>query len=78
MERGDGSGSLGRLLHVRHNNHHAYPESSRLGLKAGEWDIGWWVLRIFERLGLAWGLRGPETLPARLERRDLETTVTTP
>jgi fatty-acid desaturase len=57
-----------------HNNHHAYPESSRLGLKAGEWDLGWWVLRLLERLGLARNLRVPETLPARPERRDIGAT----
>ena len=27
-----------------HNNHHAVPGSARLGLAAGEWDPGWWVL----------------------------------
>ena len=27
-----------------HNNHHAFPGSARLGLRAGEWDPGWWVL----------------------------------
>jgi hypothetical protein len=33
-----------------HNNHHAFPGSARLGLHAGEWDPGWWVLRGFEHL----------------------------
>jgi stearoyl-CoA desaturase (delta-9 desaturase) len=50
-----------------HNNHHAFPGSARLGLHAGEWDPGWWVLRGFERLGLAWNLRLPEQLPHRPE-----------
>lgn len=51
-----------------HNNHHAYPESARLGLRAGEWDPGWLVLRGLERLGLAWNIATPEKLPARPER----------
>jgi len=51
-----------------HNNHHAYPGSARLGLHAGEWDLGWLVLRGLARLGLVWDLATPETLPARPER----------
>jgi stearoyl-CoA desaturase (delta-9 desaturase) len=48
-----------------HNNHHAFPGSARLGLKAGEIDPGWWVLSGLERLGLVWGIRTPEMLPRR-------------
>jgi fatty-acid desaturase len=51
-----------------HNNHHAYPESSRLGIGAGEWDVGWVVLRGLEKLGLVWDLATPATLPERKER----------
>lgn len=54
-----------------HNNHHAYPESARLGLKRGEWDVGWLVLRGLQRVGLAWNLRTPDNLPERAERRDV-------
>ena len=54
-----------------HNNHHAFPGSARLGLHAGEWDPGWWVLRGFEHLGLAWNFRPPEHLPSRPELRAL-------
>lgn len=50
-----------------HNNHHAYPGSARLGLFPGEWDPGWWVLSAMEKLGLVWGIRLPEDLPARTE-----------
>jgi stearoyl-CoA desaturase (delta-9 desaturase) len=50
-----------------HNNHHAYPGSARLGLFAGEWDPGWWMLLLFRRLGLAWNFRLPKDLPARVE-----------
>jgi fatty-acid desaturase len=55
-----------------HNNHHAYPESARLGLRAGEWDLGWLVLRVLRKLGLVWNLQTPETLPARKERVAIE------
>jgi fatty-acid desaturase len=51
-----------------HNNHHAYPESARLGLKPGEWDPGWFVLRLLARAGLVWNVATPETLPPRKER----------
>jgi fatty-acid desaturase len=51
-----------------HNNHHAFPESARLGLKPNEFDPGWFVLRGLARLGLVWNLATPETLPERKER----------
>jgi fatty-acid desaturase len=50
-----------------HNNHHAFPGSARLGLKAGEWDPGWWVLSALNRIGLVWDLRLPADLPTRPE-----------
>jgi fatty-acid desaturase len=50
-----------------HNNHHAFPGSSRLGLAPGEWDPGWWVLVGLRRLGLVWALRLPADLPDRPE-----------
>jgi fatty-acid desaturase len=51
-----------------HNNHHAYPESARLGLKPHEWDLGWLVLQALERVGLVWNLATPASLPPRAER----------
>ena len=52
-----------------HNNHHAFPGSARLGLYAGEWDPGWWVLQGLVRLGLVWDLKTPQDLPYRAELR---------
>ena len=50
-----------------HNNHHAFPDSAKLGLASGEWDPGWWVLWGLERVGLVWGIRLPADLPPRPE-----------
>ncbi len=52
-----------------HNNHHAFPGSARLGLGPGQWDPGWWVLELLQRLGLAKDLVLPEDLPERSEVR---------
>jgi stearoyl-CoA desaturase (delta-9 desaturase) len=54
-----------------HNNHHAFPGSAKLGLHAGEWDPGWWVLCALERAGLVRKLRLPGHLAPRPELRAL-------
>lgn len=36
-----------------HNNHHAFPESARIGLEPGQTDPAWWVIALMERVGLA-------------------------
>lgn len=48
-----------------HGNHHAWPDSARLGLEPGQHDPGWWVLVTLRRLGLAWDLRQPGDLQPR-------------
>jgi len=58
-----------------HNNHHAFPESARLGLARFEFDPGWWVLRTLEKIGLVWNLVTPETIP--IEKHHAEP-LTTP
>ena len=50
-----------------HNNHHAFPGSARLGLFAGEWDPGWWLLMALKKCGLVWGVVLPAALPPRAE-----------
>lgn len=52
-----------------HNNHHAFPGSAKLGLESGQVDLGWLLLRVFERMGLAWNIVTPEHLPHRRELR---------
>jgi stearoyl-CoA desaturase (delta-9 desaturase) len=55
-----------------HNNHHAFPGSARLGLYAGEWDPGWWMLLVLRKLGLVWNIRLPQHLPTRQELRAVD------
>lgn len=55
-----------------HNNHHAYPESARIGLYPGEWDPGWWALRALCVLRLARDVRVAEDLPRRVELANID------
>ena len=48
-----------------HNNHHAFPASARHGLYPGQSDIGFAFIQLLARLGLAWSIQTPETLPPR-------------
>jgi len=50
-----------------HNNHHAFPYSAKLGLEHGQWDPGWWALKIMEKLGLVHSLLTPDTMQVRPE-----------
>ena len=52
-----------------HNNHHAFPGSARLGLRAAQLDPGWWAIVALRSLGLAWNIQEPRDLPARAELR---------
>jgi len=52
-----------------HNNHHAFPESARLGLAWHQPDPGWWFVCVLKRLGLAWAVQLPEHHPLRCELR---------
>ncbi|MBC8027178.1 MAG: fatty acid desaturase [Steroidobacteraceae bacterium] len=54
-----------------HNNHHAFPESARIGLEPGELDPAWTVIRWFHRWGLVTrvGLPRPSEARADIERR---------
>lgn len=56
-----------------HNNHHAFPESARIGLEPGQVDPGWWMIAALERLGLVYDVRLPRGVDARgdlVERGD--------
>jgi len=42
-----------------HGNHHAMPWCARLGLKPFQVDLGWWMIVLLEKLGLAHEVRRP-------------------
>ena len=49
-----------------HNNHHAFPESAKIGLEKGQWDPAWWFIKLLEKLNLIYGVK----LPRKEESRD--------
>ena len=54
-----------------HNNHHAFPGSAKLGLQANEVDLGWLLIKLFEKLGVASNIVTPDTLPHRAELKHI-------
>jgi hypothetical protein len=48
-----------------HNNHHAYPGSARIGLEPGQSDLGFVLIMLLERIGLAWDIAVPANMPPR-------------
>jgi len=40
-----------------HNNHHAHPDSARMGVRAWELDLGWLAILAFERVGMLRGVK---------------------
>jgi len=54
-----------------HGNHHAFPESARLGIERGQIDLGWTLIQILKRLGFASEIKLPENTEPRagLRRR---------
>ncbi|KQM37430.1 acyl-CoA desaturase [Sphingomonas sp. Leaf10] len=61
-----------------HGNHHAFPESARLGILPGQHDPGWWLLLALRRVGLVSALNEPEHLPPRAKLRRVGTAGGTP
>ena len=55
-----------------HNNHHAYPNSARLGHE-GQSDPGWWFVAVLRKFGLARDVLLPTDFPNRPERIKLGT-----
>jgi fatty-acid desaturase len=49
-----------------HNNHHAFPESARIGLEPGQSDPGWMLISMMQR----WGLARHVGVPRSLDRRE--------
>jgi stearoyl-CoA desaturase (delta-9 desaturase) len=50
-----------------HNNHHAFPYAAHFSLRWWQIDMGGWAIAAFEKLGLAWDIRGPS--PDAVESR---------
>lgn len=42
-----------------HNNHHAFPESAKIGLDKGQWDPAWWFISSLNKLGLLESIQLP-------------------
>lgn len=55
-----------------HNNHHAFPGSAQLGVEPGQWDPGWWVLRILKKVKLVDDIKTPASFPGRAELRCID------
>ena len=48
-----------------HNNHHAWPQSAKLGVLPGQTNPGWWIVSVLGWLGLPWDIKTPEHLEPR-------------
>lgn len=51
-----------------HNNHHHYPATARQGFMWWEIDITFYILKLFEKLGMIWDVRG---VPASVLKKNL-------
>jgi stearoyl-CoA desaturase (Delta-9 desaturase) len=60
-----------------HNSHHAFPQSAVFGLEWWQIDIGGWVVRILEMLGLIWDVRIPTPDTIKAKKAFLEARKTT-
>lgn len=54
-----------------HNNHHAFPESARMGLEPHEFDPGYCVLLALRAAGLAWNLGVPREASVREDLQEI-------
>ncbi len=54
-----------------HNNHHAFPESARIGLQRHQWDPAWWFICGLEKLNLVYGIRSPREQNQREDLRPI-------
>ncbi|MEL6815149.1 MAG: fatty acid desaturase [Cyanobacteria bacterium J06598_3] len=41
------------------NNHQAFPSSAMLGHQPKQYDPGWWLIKAFDYVGLAWNIKRP-------------------
>ena len=60
-----------RLWRGWHNNHHAFEYSARHGLRPRQFDVTWFVINLFQRVGLVRKVKLPTE--AAKERLRLKT-----
>jgi stearoyl-CoA desaturase (delta-9 desaturase) len=51
-----------------HNNHHAFPGSARMGLTKGEPDFSWMVIKLMQKIGLAYQVNDALAIPPTISR----------
>lgn len=56
-----------------HNNHHAFGFSARHGLKWWELDVSWYIIRLLQKVGLAWDVHTPT--PKQVEYQSVKAKV---
>jgi stearoyl-CoA desaturase (delta-9 desaturase) len=44
-----------------HGNHHAFPESAKLGIGHGQFDPGYLLITCLQKCGLAWNVNTPKS-----------------
>ena len=55
-----------------HNNHHAFPQSARHGLKPLELDVTWMTISLLKMLGMAKEIRLPKTVSKLVVPEDVQ------
>ena len=58
-----------------HGNHHAFPESARLGIEPGQLDLGWHFIRVLSGLGLASAIKLPHMIVPRRGLKRVDTSA---
>jgi sn-1 stearoyl-lipid 9-desaturase len=56
-----------------HGNHHAFPDSAKLGIEEGQLDPGWWFIQTLQFFGLASNIKEPAQVGERKGLRRIET-----
>lgn len=51
-----------------HHNHHAFPNSAKMGLRWWELDLGWLCIVALQRLGLVWNVKVPSPKDIELKQ----------
>ncbi len=49
-----------------HNNHHAFPESAKIGIERNQMDPAWWLIKALSKMEFIYDVQ----LPRKVEQRD--------